>query len=196
MRGKHGLHRRSGTGADRSVVVQLCAKGASAVTDRPPLTAPAHVIGNLSGTSPDNARRRADRRAFIETAAANGYSISAVARALGINRGTLARDYRSIFRTTSDMAPPAPDPAPVSDRTVIVFNAGGKHNNDKVHSVSLPLVFGACAGEVAADPRPETAPRGSHMMGARVERSGVAVSDVIEMIRAELEACRRERREG
>lgn len=38
---------------------------------------------------------------------------------------------------------------------------------------------------------------GNHMIGQRVERSrSVDVDAVIEMIRAELEACRRERRDG
>lgn len=156
------------------------------MTSSAKLTAPPHLHGPILGSSPTAIQRRQERAVFVRQAAAAGYSITAVAAALGVSRASFARDHYSLFAARRDDPPPQPDQIlPAPDRLTLVIGSGGQHNDDNARRISLPAGPGVECRVIALAPRPETAPRGSHMIGQRVERRmQITVDEAIEIIRS------------
>lgn len=148
------------------------------------LTAPKRIRGPLVG---GGARTRLDeRRKFIERAAADGYTVEQVAKAVGISPNTLYGNFRSLFapRPTETEAPVS---KPATDRTTMVIRSGGALQEASYHTrISLPRAPWEGA-EIAPDPRHETAPRHRGLVGSPIRH--VTEEDVMAVLmRAEVRA--------
>lgn len=105
-----------------------------------PLTAPKSICGPMNGLK--RQERVAARHGFVAKAAAQGYSVQQVAKALDISTSTVRDNWRALFVRPAEVNPQRDR----SDRATITVNG---------MSVSLaPLPF-----EITPDPRHETAPR-------------------------------------
>ena len=154
-----------------------------------PLQVPPELRGRLIGNAVARRKRGAERLRIIQRAAASGYPIKDVAKAFDLGADFIRDIAPDLVWTDATVR--------ADDKRIIlrVTEAGAKRDA----MVSLPRGPHDLADEAQPDARPETAPRSNHMIGQRVERvRRVTASDVIEMIRAELEAIRtiRGQREG